>query len=282
MNPARGRQLLAGWRRVRAACTGLALVAALGGCAWLTIPPTRIPMNVLRPPGPCDGTAGTPSSGAAAAAAAADTLVVMLPGVYSRPQEFVDEGFVDALVRQGARVEVAVVDAHLGYYNDRSVLRRLRDDVIGPARARGVRQIWLVGISLGGFAALAYGARHGDEITGVVALAPYLGPRRLLQEISDAGGPQLWRTQVPAPGPDEADRAIWAHYGAGPAPLPASAVYLGYGDTDRFEDSHRLFASLLPARQVSTTPGGHDWRAWRRLWDGWLARGLLPARCTAA
>ena len=123
-------------------------------------------MDLLRKAGPCPGMA--------------PVLVVMLPGAYSRPVEFVDEGFVDALRQGGMAADVVIADAHMGYVADRSIIRRVREDVVLPARQAGYRQVWLVGISLGGFAALGYAVQHGAEIDGVLALAPYLGSRRLL------------------------------------------------------------------------------------------------------
>lgn len=117
-------------------------------------------MDVTRLPGPCAGRA--------------PALVVMLPGAYSRPQEFVDEGFVGELRRRAVAADIAIADAHVGYFQDRSAIRRLREDIVLPARAQGYRQVWLVGISLGGFGALAFGARHGGEVDGILALAPYL------------------------------------------------------------------------------------------------------------
>lgn len=207
----------------------------------------------------------------------APALVVLLPGAYSRPQEFVDAGFPAAAATVAA--DLVVVDSHLGYFADKSVLRRLRDEVVLPARAAGYRSIWLVGISLGGFGALGYAVRHGADIDGVLALAPYLGPRRLMQEIAEAGGPRRWQGLPQAgPGPDDVDREIWQAFAGTPPALP---VYLGYGRDDRFADAHRVFAGLLPAERVSTAPGGHDWPAWSALWQGWLARGLLPSACTA-
>lgn len=221
-------------------------------------------MDILRLPGVCTGRA--------------PALLVMLPGAYSRPPEFVDAGFAAAAQAQAA-ADIWVVDSHLGYFADRSILRRLRDEVVLPARAQGYRQVWLVGISLGGFAALGYAVRHGADIDGVLALAPYLGPRRLLQEIGEAGGPATWRTTQPPRGSDDVDREIWNTFTGPPAGPP---VYLGYGRDDRFADAHRVFAGLLPADRVATAPGGHDWPAWSALWQGWLARRLLPAGCTAA
>lgn len=252
MTFARRRQLLGWW----------ALAAAGGGCA-LTVPPSRVPMDVTRLPGPCAGRA--------------PALVVMLPGAYSRPREFVDEGFVGELRRRGVAADVAIADAHVGYFQDRSVLQRLREDVVRPARSQGYRQVWLAGISLGAFGALAYGARHGGEVDGILALAPYLGRRQLQKEIIDAGGPQRWRAQRHAREADDAERDLWEWLAA---PTPAGPpVWLGYGRDDRFADAHRLLAQVLPAERRFDAAGGHDWAPWRSLWSAWLDRGLLPQAC---
>lgn len=252
MTCTRRRQLL-GWS---------ALAAATGGCA-LTVPATRMPMDVTRLPGPCAGRA--------------PALVVMLPGAYSRPQEFVDEGFVGELRRRAVAADIAIADAHVGYFQDRSVIGRLREDIVLPARAQGYRQVWLVGISLGGFGALAYGARHGGEVDGILALAPYLGRRQLQKEIIDAGGPARWRSAPHPREADDAERDLWAWL-AQPAP-PGPPVWLGFGRADRFADAHRLLANALPAGRSFDAPGGHDWPPWRALWSDWLARRLLPEAC---
>lgn len=251
---------------------GWCSLATLGsGCA-LVVPPTLPRMEVLRLPGRCSGRA--------------PTLVVMLPGAYSRPPEFVEAAFPVSLREAGVAADICIADAHVGYYSDRSILRRLREEIVLPARAAGYRQIWLVGISLGGFGALGYAVRHGADIDGVLAIAPYLGPRRLTQELDEAGGARAWRNGGPgasAPGSaDELDRDIWRAY-AGPASeRPAVPVHLGYGVDDRFAGAHQRFAELLPAAQVATAPGGHDWPAWRALWQAWLAQGLLTTACASA
>lgn len=258
------RRLLA---RGLAAAAALAMLGATSGCSLLT-PPVLPRMDLLRHPGPCPGRS--------------DTLVVMLPGAYSRPPEFVAAGFPQALREHGADADVLIVDSHLGYYSDRSLLRRLRDEVVQPARAEGYRRIWLVGISLGGMGALGYAVRHGAEIDGVLALAPYLGPRRLTQQVDDAGGPRAWRAAgLDADDPEDSDelgRELWRSFAAPEAVLPP--VHLGYGLDDRFASAHRRFAELLPDARVSTAPGGHDWPAWRSLWQRWLGLGLLAdSRC---
>jgi pimeloyl-ACP methyl ester carboxylesterase len=205
-------------------------------------------------------------------------LLVMLPGAYSRPPEFVDEGFVAAVRSRGLAADIVVADAHLGYYNERTIVKRLRDDVVLPALGEGYSQVWLVGISIGGFGALGYAARHGSELAGVVTLAPYLGRRTLQREIADAGGPLAWRASqaLAAADADDLDRDIWAWLAT---PTAAPPVYLGFGRDDRFAESHQVLGALLPSGRSFDTPGGHDWPAWRAAWHQWLDRGLLPANC---
>ncbi len=267
---------------VRATALGLAAFA-LSGCSLL--PRTAVvPMPVLTPPGACSAASGR----------IAPVLLVMLPGAYSLPPEFVDEGFVALLRQRGVDADVQIVDSHLGYFSNGSVLTRLRDDVIAPARARGYRQIWLVGISLGGYGSLAYAAVHGNDpragIDGVVAIAPYLGGRRLLTEIQAAGGPVAWAaTQPPVIGDrmpsmaeggasDDAGREVWRWLVAHAAGDRAKAlpVYLGFGTEDRLAEGHRLLAGVLLPSRVDRAPGGHDWPPWRDLWQQWLVRDLLP------
>lgn len=260
--PTGSERTIARRRLLGALGPALALVA-LGGCAT---PPVRIPMEVVRPGGLCGG--GAP------------VLLVMLPGVRSTPQEFVDAGFVEAVRSRGIAADIAIADAHLGYYEDRSVIRRLHDDVIAPARRAGYAQIWLVGISLGGFGALGYAARQPGEVDGIVALAPYLGERSLMQELNAAGGPARWAVSAHPQAEDDLEREIWTWLATRPTPVP---VYLGAGASDRFADAHRLLATLLPPDRASSAPGGHDWPVWQALWSAWLDRALLPTnRCLAA
>jgi pimeloyl-ACP methyl ester carboxylesterase len=214
---------------------------------------------------------------AAASGARADTLVVMLPGRFDQPQDFVREGLVADLRRQRPDVDLRLVDAHLGYYLDRSVLERLRQDVIGPARAQGYRQVWLAGISLGGFGALGYAARHGQEadagVDGVLAIAPYLGSDAVLAAMAAAGGPQRWLASPARLSAIDLEQDVW-QWLAEP-PLDSPPVFLGFGWGDRMGQAHRLAASLLPAGRVMPVEGGHDWAPWRAVWRQWLAQGPL-------
>jgi S-formylglutathione hydrolase FrmB len=218
------------------------------------------------------------------------TLLLLLPGIASLPEEFIEAGFVAALAQQLPGAEVRLLDSHFGYYEDRSILQRLRAEQIEPARREGAARIWLVGISLGGLGALGLlteptaGPGLAARVDGVLALAPYLGTAGLWREIERAGGPAAWAaspaSQAPEPGqPRPAlDRRIWHHLatrGDGPP------VHLAYGEGDRFAPGHRLLAPLLPPSQVATRPGGHDWPVWSALWTDWLARHGALLRAAA-
>ena len=196
----------------------------------------------------------------------APVLLVLLPGAHMAPQELLDQGFVHAVRQRRLAVDVLIADAHLDYVYDGSLLRRLH--------AEGV-----AGISLGGYVALGYVQRHPGLVEGVLALAPYLGRRELVQAVQAAGGPARWRQTAQARDDTDVDHGLWMWLSQRPTTAPA--LYLGFGEQDRFAFGHALLASTLPPAQVQTVAGGHDWPPWRRLWSSWLDRGLLPTACDA-
>src|SRR6185369_8698848 len=77
-------------------------------------------------------------------------LAVLLPGRFDKPESFRRAGFAEAVARRGLKLDLVAVDSHLGYFRDRSIVERLRLDVIEPAHAAGYRSVWIVGTSLGG------------------------------------------------------------------------------------------------------------------------------------
>jgi pimeloyl-ACP methyl ester carboxylesterase len=211
--------------------------------------------------------------------ARAPVLLAMLPGAYSQPADFRAHGFVAAVRSGGLAADIVMADAHVGYFGDRSVIRRIREDIVLPGRRAGYAQVWLIGISLGGLSALGYAARHGHEIDGVVVIAPYPGSREVLREIAAAGGPTEWH--APAGGAeDDLEREVWSWLAEGTTvPDRMPAVFMGYGRDDRFAAGHRLIADTLPAGRSLAVPGGHDWAPWLAVWSAWLDRGLLPRLC---
>lgn len=247
------------------AATAALAAAGVPGCGWLPRDPV-VPMPVQRFPAACG-----PQP---------DTLLVLLPGRGMTLGELRREGFVDAVRAQGLAVDLWLADAHMGYFKAKTIVPRLHEDIVVPARAQGYRRIWLAGISLGGFGALVYSDEHPAEVDGVLLLAPYLGEPEATQELAAAGGLQRW-TAPSGDLPDTAfDRRLWRSLQARLRPgTVAAPVYLGYGLQDRLSGSHALLAAALPPAQVFTAPGGHDWDPWRGLWQRLLAAAPLP-RCT--
>lgn len=193
----------------------------------------------------------------------AATRVIMLPPAYGGPDDFVRAGFAHAPRERSLLLDIALVDLNLMHLNDRTLLRRLRHEIILPARAAGCRTVWLAGISLGGFIALTYAARYPGEVDGLCVLAPYLGNRMVTGEIAAAGGIEGWEPGELAPDDDE--RRVWRFIKTRPPEL-----HLGFGSEDRFADSHRMMAAALPPQMVRVLPGAHDWPVWRQLWDNFL------------
>ena len=199
-------------------------------------------------------------------------LVVCLPGIDDEAKDFAEWGFVDLVRAHPWAADVVLVDAHYGYYADRTVLEQLHRDVLLPALTSGYRAIWLVGISMGGLGALLYASQYPNEVRGIVAIAPYLGRHTLVHEISSAGGLARWTSVVD---PTDEIRAVWSWAHAQSRRSPAiPEVYLAFGDRDIFAEAHRLLASSLPAANVLTALGGHRWPVWLDLWKQFLSRHI--------
>jgi pimeloyl-ACP methyl ester carboxylesterase len=191
--------------------------------------------------------------------------MVWLPGAYHGAEDFLAAGFAEAVRTRQLGLDLTFVDLEMEHVGDRSALRRLRSDIVLPARAAGV-SIWLGGISLGGLFALDYAASYPDELDGLCLLAPYLGNRILTAEIIQAPGLGAWQPGELAETDEE--RRIWRYIKNRRA--DARPLYLGFGQGDRFSTAHELLAAALPADSVDVIAGGHDWSTWARLWENFL------------
>jgi pimeloyl-ACP methyl ester carboxylesterase len=198
-----------------------------------------------------------------------------MPGLGDTPDAFFDHGFVHDAVRASDRCDLVAVDAHLGYYTSGTLRERIGRDVLLVAHARGYREIWMVGISLGGLGSLLVARDQPELVDGVVLLAPYLGDERIVRSVIDAGGLGRWQPpEVRQPtSVSQYTAALWSWlrgYVDRPSEMPA--LYLGYGTEDRLAPAARALAAVMPPSHVLTTSGGHDWGTWRILWRSLLAR----------
>ena len=237
------------------------IVLLFSGC--LSLLPAPVPLRQL------------PVRSAQAAPAVPRTLVILLPGRGGTAEDYAKNDFAAPLARLAPNVEAVAVDASWGYYARRTLVDRLHDDVIAPARTRGVQRIWLVGISMGGLGALLYGAYGPGDVDGMLLLSPFLGDDAVLEEIEKAGGLDLWQAKMPRD-PDDYQRNVWRWLKEELARDPSRmAICLGYPTEDSFARGQRLLAERLPPARVWTTPGTHTWGPWKDLWERFLESGAL-------
>jgi pimeloyl-ACP methyl ester carboxylesterase len=197
-----------------------------------------------------------------------DTLIVMLPGRGDRIEVFPEAGFEEPGQRYG--FDSVAVDAHTGYYMERNLIPRLHEDIVMPARAQGYRSVWLLGTSMGGLGALLYAAEHPDQVDGVILLAPYLGDRRAIEAIVEAGGVDALGERAADFEDYELDIWSWLLDESGTGRPP---VLLGYGVSDRMAEGYEAAGDLIAPTALYTHEGGHGWVTWRPLWDE-IARDL--------
>ena len=184
-------------------------------------------------------------------------LVVLLPGFGDLPEQFVTHGTVEQIMACRPEVNILGVNSHFGYYRESIIVDRLQEDIIAPARASGIEQIWLLGISMGGLGSLITQREHPDEIQSVIVMAPYIGEWDEISEyISD---------------PEKAAQSIrpefinlWQWLSS--KPKDEANITLAFGEDDHLNSQHRWFASLLGDSRVVKAPGAHKWAVWKTLW----------------
>ena len=245
---ARGRALTYAYARRIGVRLSLLLSASLGlmGCAFLRSASVPMERVAFREAGP-DKARGA---------------IVLLPGFGDRPAAFEENGFVAALARRAPSYDVFGADAHFGYYRKRTVIDRLEQDVIGPLRARGYREIWLMGASMGGLGAVAYTRTHPERIRGVMLFAPYMGPQEVVREVAAVG---LCKYLPPAQNNDDEARLArenfrWLRQQA--CEDRKVSLWLGVGSEDRLKRPDSVLANALDPTHVLILPGGHGWKVW--------------------
>jgi len=226
----------------------IALTAAplLSGCIGLA--PTETPMPSIE----------TTNEGSRAR-----SLVVMLPGRGDRADVFMREGFQEAGQHFG--FDTVAVDAHLGYYMQRSLLERLHEDIVIPARATGYEKVWLLGVSMGGLGSLLYASEHPTQVDGVILLAPFLGDRSAIRTIVDSGPLETWDGE--GEGLKDYEIAIWKYIRDATRGADQTPLILAFGLSDGMADGYEELLDVIRPSRVYTHEGGHKWTTWKPLWD---------------
>lgn len=203
----------------------------------------------------------------------AQALVILLPGAYQQPEDFVREGFVSAVRQRQLPLDLVMVELSFAHIADQSALPDIHASLIQPAQAAGYQNIWLAGISVGGYVAMAYADRYPNQLAGMLLLAPYPGNRMTTGEISFAGGIQAWMPDAVPEADTERRNWYWLKTHA----RTGIQVHLAYGEDDRFASGHAMMAQALPPAHVDHIAGGHVWPVWQQLWHNFLDRHFATA-----
>ncbi|WP_431637684.1 alpha/beta hydrolase-fold protein [Dyella sp. KULCS107] len=231
----------------------------LGGCAAGGDPRRPIPTTLIP------------------AKAPTGQLVVVLPGRGDNLDSLTRTGIAQIIQQKWPGADVMLTGLTMPYYRQGQATVRLHGEIMAPARER-YRQVWLVGISLGGLGALLYDQAHPDEAAGLLLLSPYLGDRAIHREIRTAGGLDAWQPGPPQPlGPATFQHELWrslrdwSH-----RPERTRTTWVAYGASERFRRSIELMSPQLPASHVLMLPGHHNWKLWRGALEALLDRAGTP------
>lgn len=200
-----------------------------------------------------------------------DTLLVLLPGAYMQPEDFVAAGFFTALQKRGLALDLRIVALDVETITGGAALALLQQQILDPARA-DYRRVWLGGISLGGLLALCHAADTPGSVDGLCLLAPYPGSRLTTAAIDRAGGLDRW--QASAEELADPEFRMWRWLQNPPAGLP---IFVGYGREDRFAAGMQRIAERFPPAARAVVPGGHEWPVWQQLWEHFLDLGHFSA-----
>ena len=203
----------------------------------------------------------------------AKTLIILLPGANHLPEDFIAQGFVSAVRQRQLDIDLVMAELAFDQIANQTALIEIHDTVMQPYAALGYQTIWMVGISIGGYVAIAYTHRYPGQVQGLLLLAPYPGNRITTGEIAAAGGVKAWRPKFIAD--DDIERGNWywlkSHVDIS---NESTQVHLGYGEDDRFAGGIAMMAQVLPDEHVDKIPGGHIWPVWQQLWHNFLDKGL--------
>ena len=236
--------------RLRDLLSGLLMSLVLLGCATLRKPSGPIP--VLDIPAPQQR--------------AERPLVIVLPGRGDDLDDLAKTGMAEVIQKAWPTADVLLAGATLNYYAEGKVPQRLHDEIIVPARARGYKEIWLTGTSMGGMGALMYERVYPHDVTGIVLYAPFMGAPSLIKEIAAAGGVTQWEPGL-KPAALDADNyqtEVWRVVKGWQDPAEARRIWLVCGDSDRFIEAAKLISPLLPPDHFAEVKGGHDWSTWNQ------------------
>ena len=203
-------------------------------------------------------------------------LFVFMRGLGGSHRSFEEEGLVEATWQRGIVFDMMAPNAHFAYYAEQTLIERLREDVILPAKKKGYENIWLVGFSMGGLGSLLYLREHPEDISGICLISPFLGYGAIIDEINKNGGLRHWMPGNYLPEKDW-QRMLWHWIKTKVASENSIPIYLGFGSNDPYAEAQQLLATALPESHITRREGAHDYETFKALFLSFLDRDVYLA-----
>jgi len=200
-------------------------------------------------------------------------LIILLSGRGAQKTYFDDQQWVEIARQHGLDVDFIAPHAHFGYYLTQSLLTRLHEDVILPAKKKAYQTISIAGISMGGLGSILYSRKYPNEIDRLFLFAPSLGNKDVHDEIRQAGGLSQW--QIKDENAHDWNYYIWQRMKEiTQDPIAKKKIFLAYGKQDHLP-AHDILAQAIPEQQVITITGGHKDVIFTQLWEMMLEKKFL-------
>lgn len=204
----------------------------------------------------------------------AELTLLFLPPAAASADDFVRHGFISALTQQQVMCNYLQAELPPDLYANGTFLPLLEQALLTQTPGQ---RLWLVGISLGAMTALACAARGHLKLEGVVALAPWPGPRDAWRDLVTCGElkPQAPSTfDQTSIEETHVERRVWHWLAQTTVQTTAQnirpKVFMAHGERDRFAEGQRCLARYLPPNQVITDDSAHDWDGFCALWQQFL------------
>ena len=202
-----------------------------------------------------------------------ENLIIFFPGLYDSAEVFKDESFFSIARKEGVSADMVSANVNVYHLVKEMMIERIEKDVFEHAKKSGYKNIWLVGVSLGGLNSLLFNIKHEKDICGIVALAPYVANTPLMEDLRDAKEVENWK-----PDSDENKltlekrlQYLWVWLKEKSSKNELNNLYLGYGKQDRYIDAIKLFENILDKNHVVSVEGGHNWATGQKIWQKQLS-----------
>ncbi len=186
---------------------------------------------------------------------------VWLPGRRSSINSFIKHQYPQIAEESSNRQPPTLifVDAHLGYYNDSSLVKRIKKDILATMPGE---KVVMAGISMGGLGASVIAKEYPDQVKELLLFSPFLGDESILDRV---------KSNELEPKTNDGDKTrkileVWDFL----LSERHIAITIYCGTSDRLADGIRLVEDKTEHR-VIWVEGDHDWRTWKHMWQEVIA-----------